>query len=106
VSNWICIEELDRAVIDWAQKFEDRVVMPLLDSNWASLPAKHRAHWLFIELRDAACEGDGKEVKRLATIIFDLHAQEVARFHARRDEQCAQDLLRKALNGGSEVHDG
>jgi hypothetical protein len=95
MSNWITIEELDLAVIDWCQKFEDRVVNPLLDADWASNAAKHGVHWLFMELRDRACEGDGKEVKRLAAKILDHWNEQVARFH----EHHADD---RALNGGSD----
>jgi hypothetical protein len=86
--------------LDWCQKFEDRVVNPLLDSNWASPASKHGVHWLFVELRDRACEGNGKEVKRLATEIFDHWNEQVTRFHERAAEQEAKELLQRTLDGG------
>lgn len=86
MSNWITVEELDRAVIDWAQKFEDRVVNPLLDAEWASEAAKHGVHCLFMAMRDEACNGNGLEVKRLAKLILGHWDAEIARFHERAEE--------------------
>jgi hypothetical protein len=100
MSNWIAMSELDSAVIDWCKKFEDRVVNPFVDSNWASPASKHGVPWLFVKMRDRACEGDGKEVKRLATKIFDHWNEQVTRFQERAAEQEAKELLQRTLNSG------
>jgi hypothetical protein len=99
MSNWITIGQLDAAVIDWAQKFEDRVVERVLYGEWASERAKDEVHGLFGELRDNACEGDSKAVKAIALRIFAIYDREVARHREASSEREAQDLLRKALGG-------
>ena len=81
----ISIDHLDFVVIDWAEKFFDRAVLPC--RTWMDPDAYQVIDADAKRLRVAAIEGDLQEMKRIASSVLNRCAAEFMRFDERRKAQ-------------------
>ena len=94
--NHISFKHLDFAVVDWCEKFFDRAVLPC--KEWMD-----GRTWLDIKrdadrMREIAIDGgELNEIKRLASGVLQVCANEFQFYQQRTIEQHAKQLLQHAL---------